>query len=110
MSKWNEISPDQPLRMTEARQRIEILNKHYAISLAPAEPIKGCESTCYWTTCLALKRPLDPAEGYVCNYRYKMPWEENEYISLVGALEYPDYQKLLSESDKHEIRSYGKKK
>jgi hypothetical protein len=110
MNKWNEISPDQPLRMTEARQRVEILNKEYKTSLKSAEPIKECESTCYWTTCVALKRPLDPAEGFVCNYRYKMPWEENEYISLVGALEYPDFQKLLSESDKREIRSYGKGK
>lgn len=110
MNKWNEISPDQQLRMTEAKQRVEILNKHFKTSLTPAEPIKECESTCYWTTCVALKRPLDPAEGYVCNYRYKMPWEENEYISMVGALECTDFQKLLSESDKREIRSYGKGK
>lgn len=110
MIKWNEISPDQSLRIAEAKQRVEILNKQYKTSLAPAEPIRECESTCYWTTCVALKRPLDPAEGYVCNYRYKMPWEENEYISLVGALEYTDFQRLLSESDKREIRSYGKGK
>lgn len=110
MNKWNEISPHLPLRIADAKQRVEILNKHYKTSLIPAEPIKECESTCYWTTCVALKRPLDPAEGYVCNYRYKMPWEENEYISLVGALEYPSFQKLLSDIDKREIRSYGKEK
>lgn len=110
MNKWREISSGQSLRMAEAKQRVEVLNKQYKTLLTPAEPINECESTCYWTTCVALKRPLDPAEGFVCNYRYKMPWEENEYISLVGALEYPDFQKLLSESDKREIRSYGKGK
>lgn len=110
MSKWNEISPEQSLRMAEAKLRVELLNNYYKTSLIPAEPIKECESTCFWTICKALKRPLDPAEGYVCNYRYKMPWEENEYISLVGALEYPNFQKLLCESDKREIRTYGKGK
>jgi len=39
-----------------------------------------------------------------------MPWEENEYISLIGALEYTDYQKYLSEEDKREVRAYGKEK
>ena len=110
MDKWNEISSGQSLRMTEAKNRVDLLNSYLGVSLVPAEPLENCESTCFWTNCVALNRPLDPAEGYVCNYRYKMPWEENEYISLKGALEYPEYQSLLSESDKREIRSYAKGK
>lgn len=110
MSKWKEITSEQSLRMAEAKERVKLLNNYYNTTLKPADPIDKCKSTCYWTICEALKRPLDPAEGYVCNYRYKMPWEENEYISLFGALEYPDFQKLLSESDKREILAYGKER
>ena len=110
MSKWNEISPRQSLRMAEAKLRVKLLNSFFKTSLIAAEPIRDCESTCFWTTCVSLKRPLDPAEGYVCNYRYKMPWEENEYVSLIGALEYPDFQIFLSENDKREVRTYGKGK
>lgn len=109
-SWWNDISKGKSLRRMEAEERVKLLNEKFALNLKAATPIKECESSNFWVVCKALKEPLDPAEGYVCNNRYMMPWEENEYISLIGALEYTDYQKYLSEEDKREVRAYGKEK
>lgn len=107
---WATINPKEPLRMKDASERVDILNKKFNLHLKEAKTIKHCDSSTFWAVCRALNRPIDPAEGYVCNSRYKMPWEENEYISLLGALEHPEYQKMLSESDKREVRDYGKGK
>lgn len=106
---WKNLHPSISLRLSEAKERVDILNHDYNLTLTTAKVIDGCESTNFWAVCKALKRPIDPAEGYVCNDRYKMPWEENEFISAVGALEYPEYQKMLSDIDKKEVRNYGKK-
>ena len=27
---------------------------------------------------------IDPADGYICNRRFKREWEENDYVSLKG--------------------------
>lgn len=105
---WEGISGGKSLRRMEARERVELLNRHFNLKLNAAEPVKFCESSNYWTVCKALGSPLDPAEGYVCNQRPKRPWEENDYISALGALEYTTYQKYLSVTDKKEIIEYGK--
>ncbi len=107
---WNVIFTGRSLRRLEAEERVKLLNVKFGLNLKAASPIKECDSSYFWVVCKALKEPLDPAEGYVCNNRYMMPWEENEYISLIGALEYTDYQKYLSEEDKSEVRAYGKEK
>jgi len=105
---WEGISAGKSLRRMEARERVELLNHQFNLKLHAAEPLKFCESSNYWTVCKALGSPLDPAEGYVCNQRPKRPWEENEYISVLGALEYTTYQKYLSVTDKKEVIDYGK--
>ena len=107
---WSTINTKESLRMKDAFDRVDILNKKYDLHLKEAKTIKHCESSTFWAVCRALNLPIDPAEGYVCNSRYKMPWEENEYISLLGALEHPEYQKMLSDTDKREVRDYGKGK
>lgn len=107
---WSTINPKESLRMKDASERIDILNKRFNLHLKESKTIKHCVSSTFWAVCRALNLPIDPAEGYVCNSRYKMPWEENEYISLLGALEHPEFQKMLSERDKREVRDYGKGK
>lgn len=107
---WEGISGGKSLRRMEAKERVELLNHQFNLNLHVAEPLKFCDSTNYWTVCKALGLPLDPAEGYVCNQRPKRPWEENEYISVLGALEYTTYQKYLSVTDKKEVLDYGKRR
>lgn len=105
---WESISEGKTLRRLEANERVEILNNHYNLKLQPAEPLKFCESSNFWTVCQALHKAMDPAEGYVCNKCAKRPWEENEYVSAEGALEYTCFQKYLAVLDKKEVLEYGK--
>lgn len=105
---WEGISGGKSLRRMDARERVELLNHQLNLKLHAAEPLKFCESKNYWTVCKALGLPLDPSEGYVCNQRPKRPWEENDYISALGALEFTSYQKYLSVTDRKEVIDYGK--
>lgn len=105
---WETVSEGNTLRRLEAKERVEILNNHYNLKLKPAEPLKFCESSNFWAVCQAMHKAIDPAEGYVCNKCPKRPWEENEYISAEGALEYTQFQKYLTVLDKKEVLEYGK--
>lgn len=105
---WEELSGGKSLRRMDAKERVELINRCFNLKLQAADPLKFCESSNFWTVCKAMGKPLDPAEGYVCNQRARRPWEENEYISALGALEYTRFQKYLSLSDKKEIIDYGK--
>ena len=105
---WEGISNGKSMRRMEAKERVELVNSHFNLKLQAAEPLKFCESSNFWTVCKALGAPIDPAEGYVCNQRPRRPWEENEYISVLGALEYTVFQKYLTATDKKEVIDYGK--
>lgn len=105
---WESISEGKSLRRMESKERVEFINDYFNLKLQHAKPLKFCESSYFWTICKGMLKPIDPAEGYVCNSRPKRPWEENEYISAIGALEYTSFQKYLSISDKKEILNYGK--
>ena len=108
MKWWEIVSGGKSLRRLEAKERVDILNSHFNLELKPAEPLKFCDSSNFWTVCQAMHKAIDPAEGYVCNKRPKRPWEENEYVSAEGALEYTQYQKYLTVLDKKEVLEYGK--
>jgi len=110
MKWWEEISDEKNLRRLSARERVDILNRIYSLNLVAAEPLEFSTSSSFWTICVATKKPLDPADGYIYSRRYRYEWEEMEYVSLYGALNCPDYQKLVSPLDKQEIIDYGKNK
>lgn len=107
-SWWKKIIPEQPtFRYESAEQRIELLNKYTGLNLVCATPIEEDMSHEYWTVCVATGKALDPSDGYICNRRFKREWEENDYISLKGALEVPELQVFLSKVDRRDIVQYG---
>ena len=81
-----------------------MLNKKIGLELVAAAPIEEDMSHEYWNVCVASGGPIDPADGYICNRRFK---EENEYISLKGALDHPNFQEYLSKIDRKDILAYG---
>ena len=107
---WKQAIPElTSFRYEKAETRIELLNKKTGLKLACATPIEEDMSHEFWTVCMASGKPLDPSDGYVCNMRFKREWEENNYISLKGALEKPGFQNYLSKIDRRIIVAYGEK-
>lgn len=105
---WNNISGNKSLRRTNASERVEIINQALGIKLAPATPLKHATSSNFWTICAVTNKPLDPNEGYVYSKKELEAWQEQEYISLYAALEYPENRVFLSPIDRNEIFELSK--
>lgn len=106
---WNSLSNENPRYLT-AEERVEILMDKLEVQLDVAKAGIPEESTEFWTYCIVKNLPLDPMDGFICNDRHLFEWEENHYISMLGALENPRKQDYLSDVDKMEVRIYGSKK
>lgn len=107
LNQWQEWSGGQTLRRLKAEERVKILSEEAnGNNLKAAEPIKENVSTCFWTICAILNKPLDPMEGYLYNKRERKLWEEQDYASLFGLLEYPNEQNYISLLSQKEVRSY----
>ncbi len=107
---WEKNIPElKSFRYVPAEDRVEMLNKKTGLGLVAAAPIEEDMSHEYWSVCMATGGPIDPADGYICNRRFKREWEENDFVSLKGALEYPAYQENLSKIDRKDILAYGQK-
>lgn len=107
---WKRIVPElTSFRYETAETRVDLLNMKLGLKLVCAKPIEEDMSREFWTVCLASGRPLDPSDGYICNKRFKREWEENDYLSLKGALDMPVLQNYLSKIDRRDILAYGQK-
>lgn len=105
-----EFTVTKRMRLLDASQRVELLNKKYGLDLIVAEPSADNDSTRFWTICFALQTPLDPSDGFVIDDVTRREWEEPMYISIEGALNKPQWQKRLSPADVMEVLTYGTKK
>jgi len=85
---FNEISGTF-LTYLDAQERVALLKEKLKLeNIKFSEPIDKNESYDYWTVCKALKKPLDPSEGFKVYTRSEpKPWQEYEYISLSAFLE-----------------------
>jgi hypothetical protein len=75
------------LRTTVANERVELINKAFGLNVITAEKIKFCGSDEFWTTCVSLKQPLDPSDGFIVGDSLCNPWLEHQYVSALGELE-----------------------
>lgn len=107
---WEKTIPEKKsFRYEDAETRVELLNSKVGLKLVVADPIEKDMSHEFWNVCMATGKPLDPSDGYVCNRRFKREWEEDDFISLKGALENPKWQQYLSKIDRRDILVYGEK-
>lgn len=90
---WNTLA-DCPgkLRNLSAAKRVEFLRKSTKLAgLQAAAPIGENYNDSYWTICFALKRPLNPLDGFIIAGDDPKPWQEKQYISLKAAVERTGY-------------------
>ena len=86
---WQEkISTQEPIRLTHASRRIELLIEKTGFHrlVAPKQTPKSKSDT-FWVVCKVTKMPIDPVDGFLLmgkNALYE--WQEPEYISVEEAL------------------------
>ena len=86
---WNSLSgcPGK-LRNLPAAKRVDFLKKSTRLmGLQAAVPISENYNDSYWTICSALKRPLNPLDGFIIAGDDPTSWQEKQYISLKAAIE-----------------------
>lgn len=87
---WEKNFPTTDLRTTGAPAKVLLLNTKFNLKLVNAQKIKFCSSDEFWTICQGLKRPLDPANGFIISEGSRNPWLEEEYVSGIAELEKED--------------------
>lgn len=98
---FENISNGELLPVLTATERVNILKKKFNLDgLKPAQPIKYCCSSMFWSICEGFKKPLDPAEGYdVFESDVLKSWQEPKYLSFAAVISerYPEIR-LTSEA------------
>lgn len=85
---WSGCAGLSSLKKSDAATRVGCLRQFLKLEhLFPAEPIAAGYSTRFWTVCVALKRPLDPRDGFLAAHSEKRAWQELPYISGKAAAE-----------------------
>ena len=86
---WEKkIKAPKSLASFDANKRVEYIKAKTKLKkIKAANPIKYCKSNRYWTICKALKKPLDPLEGFRILEEEPDPWQDISYISLDAILE-----------------------
>jgi hypothetical protein len=89
MEWWNSLpSVEAPLARVGAEQRVGFLRKATKLKrLLASKPIEADYSTLFWTVCAALRKPLDPINGFIIDEKDPKPWQERHYISAKAALQ-----------------------
>lgn len=106
---WNREFDGEFLRLMPAQQRVQALNSKFNLHLRSVTPLEFNRSTCYWSICNELKRPIDPNEGYMILNDKIYPWQEHEYYSLKSILSNDKLMKKISSADRQKIVEYGHK-
>lgn len=82
-----EIQSTHP-QLKSAKQRIKLLKEKTGINgLVPAEKLKLCTETEFWTVCVATRKPISTAEGLHVLVPNEQPWQDEQYVSLYAILE-----------------------
>ena len=104
---WNREFDGKFLRLMPAKQRVQALNSKFNLHLRSVNPLEFNRSTCYWSICNELKRPIDPNEGYMILNDKIYPWQEREYYSFKSLLSNDKLMKKISSADRKKIVEYG---
>lgn len=104
---WNREFDGEFLRLMPAQQRVQALNSKFNLHLRSVNPLEFNRSTCYWSICNELKRPIDPNEGYMILNDKIYPWQEHEYYSLKSITSNSQLLTKLSGADRKKIIEYG---
>jgi hypothetical protein len=97
------------LRRLKAGERCEKIKGFTKLeNLKTAQKIQHSKSDSFWTICLDKHLPLDPIDGLELMKKELLPWQENEYISMLSALESSEKTKFVNKVDFQKMIAYSK--
>lgn len=113
---WNDIekwwivnSEGINLRRLKAGDRCQkLIDFTNFKDLVPASKLDYAKSDCFWTICIDKYLPLDPIDGLELIKKDLLPWQENEYISMLAALETSEKNKFINKIDFERMVEFSK--
>lgn len=106
---WNLQTDGTNLRRLSAFERCEKIKTFTGYNkLLPAKKLAHSKSENFWTICTEKIQPLDPIDGLELMKKDLLPWQENEYISMLAGLETSDKNKFVSKLDIEKMIAYSK--
>lgn len=108
---WSSTFENSDLQTLTAEKRVDALNSKFGLTLIPAERIKYCSSSRFWTTCKGTFEPLDPLNGYLIGQYISYPWQNQEYVSAYAELEQSEEKPRwkINIMDRERFREFKKK-
>lgn len=103
------IHPTHP-QLRAAKQRVKLIKEKTGIQdLIPAEKLKFCAESEFWTVCVATKKPLATSEGLRVVISNELPWQDEQYVSLYAIVERINHDSYtLSPMEKERLASFKK--
>lgn len=84
---WNE-NFEMPIGSLSAKERADLLNEKFNLTLNSIRPLENSKSDYFWTICKVTQKPIAISDGIlVATPIDKSPWEEDEYFSIMMAVE-----------------------
>ena len=84
---WNE-NFDMSLGSLSAKERASLLNEKFNLTLNSITPLENSKSDYFWTICKVTRNPIAISDGILAATPIdKSPWEEDEYFSIMKAVE-----------------------
>lgn len=106
---WDEISEGANLRRLKGEDRCNLIIGITKLkSLKPAVKMPHAKSDNFWTICMDKLTPIDPIDGLELMKRELLPWQENEYISMLAALETSKKNSFVNRVDIEKMIAYNK--
>lgn len=84
---WNE-NFEASLGSLSAGERVDLLNEKFDLSLQTTPLLENSKSDYYWAICKVTQKPIAISDGILAATPIdKSPWEEDEYFSVLKAVE-----------------------
>ena len=108
---WADITGKPYLKRLTSGERVDVLKRKTGLNLIPLELPEGAQSSCFWTICYSLKKPLDPIEGYELNGIKHFPWQDQPLVSFLAAQRSDiNYRRFASSEAKKRFRDEYKRR
>ena len=109
---WKKLSGGSiiSLRSSSSEARVNFLKEALKLpDLVHATPLKYATSSKFWTVCDVKKKPIDTTDGLKLFSENTYPWQEQRYVSIIGALEKTEIRKQLLTTEKERLNSIRSK-
>ena len=99
---WKKLSEGSvSLRSSSSEVRVNFIKEKLKLpNLVYATPLTYAASSKFWVVCDVKKKPIDTIDGLKLFLGNSHPWQEQKYVSIIGALEKSEVRRQLLSTEK----------